>query len=425
MRGPRKDDKGRELRRGESQIKNGSYVFRYFDEMSGQRKSITSWRLLPEDESPDPTDERDCLRNIEIRIEDFQRKYRRKRFPKAKCTFNDFWERYLSTKCEIAESTLVGYIYTYNRQIRPDLGDRLVTALRESDIKRFYIKKLGEDGLSLAYVESIANIVEPILELAVKEGYIFINPAKGVIRQFRRRKDLTPKVREALTEKEQSNLVDFVAGSYELRSFLPYLTVLLGTGVRAGELLGLTWDDIDFDDNTVNIDHTLSYDVSLSGKTEYYITYPKSRRSIRKIPMLKEVRETFEELYRRRDDFNKDYQPIIDGYTGFIFRDLKGNVLNNARLNRALKKAVKEYNAIEEKKASDEKRRPELLPDITCHHLRHTFCTRLVEAGASIKSVQYLMGHSYAGTTVKIYLSITEARNKEEMSKLEGVMKLR
>ena len=66
----------------------------------------------------------------------------------------------------------------------------------------------------------------------------------------------------------------------------------------------------------------------------YYVTYPKSRKGVRKIPMLKEVREVFEELYRRRNDFNKDYQPVIDGYTNFIFRDLHGKLMNSKRINR-------------------------------------------------------------------------------------------
>lgn len=424
MRPVRKDNKGRVLLRNESQISNGSYTYRYFDEISGKRKSVTSWRLLPEDESPDPDDERDCLRNIELRIESVQKRYRRK-LPKPGYTFNDFWEKFLSLKCNIAESTLVGYIYTYNRHIRPELGDRLVTVLRESDIKRFYIKKLGEEGLSISYADNMSKIIEPVLELAVKEGYIDVNPAKGVMKELRKRKDWNPKVRKALTEKEQKMLVSFAAESYEYRSFMPYLTVFLGTGMRCGELLGLTWDDVDFDANTVSVNHTLNYTTSLNGKIEYLVTYPKSRKGVRNIPMLKEVRDVFKELYRRRNDFNRDYQPVVDGYTGFIFRDLHGNVQNSSRVNRVLRNLVADYNKLEEERATEEKRDPERMPAITCHHLRHTFCTRLVENGVNVKTVQYLMGHSYAGTTIKIYMSITEERNKEEMEKLEGKMKLR
>ncbi len=420
----RKDNKGRVLLRNEYQLKNGSYSYRYFDEVSGKRKCITSWRLLPEDVSPDPDDERDCLRNLELIIENAQKRYRRK-LPKPGYTMNDYWEKYLALKCEVAESTLVTYIYMYNKHIRSDLGKRLVTAIRENDIKNFYIKMLGEVGLSISYVEHMANVIEPVLELAVKDGLIDINPSKGVVNGLRRRKDWNPKAREALTEKEQRILVDFIARSFKYKSFLPCLTVFLGTGMRSGELAGLTWNDIDFDDNTVSVNHTLNYKIALNGKCIYYISYPKSRKGVRKIPLLREVREVFEELYRRRDDFNKEYQPVVDGYTDFIFRDLKGNLMKSDRFNRVLRNAVNEYNLLEEATAVLEKREPNLLPKITCHHLRHTFCTRLIQNSISIGTAQYLMGHSHASTTLKIYLSVSQSRNKNEMAGIEGKMKLK
>lgn len=420
----RKDNKGRVLLRNEYQLKNGSYIYRYFDEVSGKRKCITSWRLLPEDVSPDPDDERDCLRNLELIIENAQKRYRRK-LPKPGYTMNDYWEKYLALKCEVAESTLVTYIYMYNKHIRSNLGKRLVTAIRENDIKNFYIKMLGETGLSISYVEHMANVIEPVLELAVKDGLIDINPSKGVVNGLRRRKDWNPKAREALTEKEQRILVDFIARSFKYKSFLPCLTVFLGTGMRSGELAGLTWNDIDFDDNTVSVNHTLNYKIALNGKCIYYISYPKSRKGVRKIPMLREVREVFEELYRRRDDFNKEYQPVVDGYTEFIFRDLKGNLMKSDRFNRVLRNAVNEYNLLEEATAVLEKREPNLLPKITCHHLRHTFCTRLIQNGISIGTVQYLMGHSHASTTLKIYVSVSQSRNKNEMAGIEGKLKLK
>lgn len=424
MKRIRIDNRGRVLQRNESQLKNGSYNYRYFDERTGKRKSITSWRLLPEDESPDPTDERDCLRNLEARIDAGQRRYKR-RLPKPGYTLNDFWEKYLTLKCEIAESTLVSYIYAYNKHVRPALGKRLVTAIRESDVKRFYIEMLGEKGLSISYADNLSKIIEPVLDLAVSEGYIDYNPANGVMKALRKRKDWNPKTRKALTEKQQKNLIDFVANSFEYKHFLSYLTVFLGTGVRCGEFIGLRWDDVDFENNTVSIDHTMNYDVSLNGKCTYYITFPKSRKGVRKIPMLKEVREVFEELYRRRNDFNKDYQPMVDGYTNFIFRDLHGKLMNSNRINRTLRNIVNDYNHTEEAVALLEQREPELLPQITCHHLRHTFCTRVIENGVNIKTVQYWMGHHYVGTTIKIYLSISETKNKDEMTKIEGKIKLK
>ncbi|MBQ6035594.1 MAG: hypothetical protein IJL33_08845, partial [Ruminococcus sp.] len=126
-------------------------------------------------------------------------------------------------KCEVAESTLVSYIYAYNKHVRPELGKRLVTAIRESDVKRFYIKKIGEEGLSVSYCDNMSKVIEPVLELAVKDGLIDINPARGVMRDLRKRKDWNQNTREALTVSQQESLVNFVVSSWEFRSFIPYL----------------------------------------------------------------------------------------------------------------------------------------------------------------------------------------------------------
>ena len=107
----RRDNKGRLLLTGEAQIRNGSYTFRYTDE-NGVRKSITNWKLLPEDQPPKGDTNPECLRDMENRITD----RRTKAMPKKTKTVNAFWQEYISMKCEIAETTLVRYIYLYNKE---------------------------------------------------------------------------------------------------------------------------------------------------------------------------------------------------------------------------------------------------------------------------------------------------------------------
>ena len=93
----RRDNKGRLLLAGEAQIRNGSYTFRYTDE-NGVRKSITNWKLLPEDQPPKGDTNPECLRDMENRITD----RRIKAMPKKTKTVNAFWQEYISMKCEIA-----------------------------------------------------------------------------------------------------------------------------------------------------------------------------------------------------------------------------------------------------------------------------------------------------------------------------------
>ena len=335
----RRDNKGRLLLTGESQLKNGSYTYRYTDP-DGVRRSITNWRLLPGDEAPENYHNPECLRDTENRILASRRRH--VRVPqKDKSTLNDFWEMYLSLKCEIAETTLVKYIYLYNKHIRPEFGKRPIQSIRYTDVKRFYISLL-KAGLNVSTLNGVHNILHPIFDMAYRESYIDMNPTDGVINEFKKRKDWDQTHRDALTEKEQEALIEYVSSSHNYRWFLPIITVLLGTGIRCGELTGLTWNDIDFQRNVISVNHTMNYTIALNGKCEYIITTPKTKNANREIPMLKDVRETLEEMFTRRDDFNGSNQIVIDGYTGFIFRDLYGSVYNNRRINEALKRLTKD-----------------------------------------------------------------------------------
>ena len=104
------------------------------------------------------------------------------------------------------------------------------------------------------------------------------------IRSSKKRKDWEPKRRDALTEEEQERLLSYVAHTLDYRELLPVLTVFLGTGIRSGELAGLTWDDIDFKKNTISINHTMNYTATLDGTCKYTVTVPKSNTGKREIP---------------------------------------------------------------------------------------------------------------------------------------------
>ena len=197
----RRDNKGRLLLTGEAQIRNGSYTFRYTDE-NGVRKSITNWKLLPEDPPPKGDTNPECLRDMENRITD----RRSKAMPKKTKTVNAFWQEYISMKCEIAETTLVRYIYLYNKHVKNEWGKRPIQSVRYSDVKRFYISRL-KHGLSLSTLGNLNNVIHPVFELACREHYIAANPVDGVYQEFKKRKDWEPKHRDALTEKEQEKLL--------------------------------------------------------------------------------------------------------------------------------------------------------------------------------------------------------------------------
>ena len=176
---------------------------------------------------------------------------------------------------------------------------------------------------------------------------------------------------------------------------------------------------------TISINHTMNYTATLDGTCKYTVTVPKSNTGKREIPMLTEVRDTLLALYERRNDFNADNQIVVDGYTNFVFRDLYGRVYSNHRINRQLKRITAKYNQEEHAEAEQEGREENPLPPITCHMLRHTFCTRMILGGIDLKTVQIIMGHADAETTMRVYANVTKAQAQNEMMRMEGKMKLK
>ena len=282
-----------------------------------------------------------------------------------------------------------------------------------------------KNGYKVTTLNNISIFLHPTFEFAVREGYILLNPSKGLAKEFNKRKDWAPEKQRALTVEEQNEFLEFVGSSYRYRHWMPMITTFLGTGMRLGELIGLTWNDVDFAKGRISVNHTLQYKTSLDGKTRFYISSPKSRAGNREIPMLKDVKEALLGLYERREDFSPAAQTSIDGYTDFVFRDINGNVISPSRINYALKKITCEYNGLEQEKAKQEEREPKLLPDITVHHFRHTFATRFCENENNIKVIQKILGHANIETTMHVYAEATGGKQKEAMAALEGKIRIK
>ena len=231
--------------------------------------------------------------------------------------------------------------------------------------------------------------------------------------------------RHALTEQEQEAFIDFISNSDIYRHWLPLFTVFLGTGCRVGEIIGLRWQDLDFESRTISINHNLIYRVyrQQGEKCEMHITTPKTSAGCRTIPMLDEVRRAL--LQEKRQQMQRGYnETVIDGYSGFIFTNREGYVHNPQTINRAIKRIYTAYNEQEKESAKQEHRESILIRHFSVHNLRHTFCTRLCENETNIKVIQEIMGHSDISTTMNIYAEATESKKKESFENLQGKIKI-
>ena len=161
----------------------------------------------------------------------------------------------------------------------------------------------------------------------------------------------------------------------------------MGTGLRVSELYGLTINDIFLEQRYLEVTHQLCRTAS----KPYFITPPKTKSGIRKIPLTDEVCQAFRRVIQSRNPIRGEF--MIDGYTGFLFLDQYGMPKVAMHLENYLRNIQKRHE--EESRMA--------FPHVTPHVLRHTFCTNAQKAGLDVKSLQYLMGHSHASVTLDVY----------------------
>lgn len=311
----------------------------------------------------------------------------------------------------------------YDKYVRDELGNKRLVDIKYSTIKKFY-NSLLENGFKPNSMEIIHTILHPVFAIAVRDGYIRLNPTDGVMTEIKKSHDWEKPKRHALTEPQQEVFVNFVREHKTYNHWLPIFTVLLGTGCRVGEVTGLRWEDCDFQNNIIEINHSLIYRPEEdTRKSVFHITTPKTKSGIREIPMFAAVKKALleERLRQMRDGFN---QTVIDGYSGFIFSNRYGSVLSPHNINRAIERIIRDYNIEEAELAKKQKREPLLLPHFSVHNLRHTFCTRFCENETNLKVIQEIMGHADISTTMDIYNEATREKKKESFANLEGKVKI-
>lgn len=400
----RKDLRGRSLRKGEVQRSSDKrYMYTYTDPM-GRRKFIYA-NDLAELREKEAKLMKDQLDGLDLYVA-------------GKASVNDTFDRYTSTKYNLRESTKSSYLYTYDHYVRDTFGKKRIADIKYSDVLQFYYYLLNEVKISLGTLDTVHCLLHPTFQLAVRDEIIRNNPTDGVMKEISRESGKNRGIRHALTVEQQRAFMEYIANHPIYYHWWPMFTVLLGTGCRIGEALGLRWQDLDYDKRTISINHSLSYyQKPESNKSVLRISKPKTEAGIRTIPMLDIVKDAFEMLYEEQleNGFNESE---IDGMSGFIFCNRFGMVPNPQTVNHTIKRIANSYNADEVVRAKRERRDPIILPNFSCHHLRHTFCTRLCENETNLKVIQSIMGHRNIETTMDIYAEATEEKKQESFENL-------
>lgn len=398
------DKKHRLLRKGEVQRADGYYIYRWTTR-DGKRHSVTT-RTLEELREKEEEIIRDKCDGIKADAKNV--------------TVNDMYELWRTMKRGVKDNTFQNYCYMYTMFVQPEIGRFRIQTLKKSDIKRFYNMLVEERGLKISTVDNVHTVLHQVLTVAVEDGYMRMNVSDNVLKELKQALNIGAGRRRALTMPEQELFLEYL-NSEKNRYFhwYPIFAVMIGTGMRVGEITGLRWCDIDMEEGIIEVNHTLVYYDHAKDGCYFNVHTPKTEAGRRRIPMLDYVKEAFQ-MERRYQDFNDlKCKVTVDGYTDFIFINRFGSVQHQGTLNKALRRIIRDCNEAQLGRGMKE---PVLLPKFSCHSLRHTFTTRLVEEGVNIKVVQDVLGHKDVATTLNIYTDVTKELKKKEFDSLQKKM---
>lgn len=404
----RKDKDRIVLKKGESQRPNGTYDYRWTGR-DGKRHVVYA-KTLEELRAKEAEIEKDKHDGIKA-----EARY---------VTINDLFELWCQLKRGLKDNTFQNYKYMYNMFVRPNLGKARVSTVKKTDVKRFYNMLADERGLQASTIDSVHTVLHQVLNMAVDDAYLRVNPSNNVLKELKQSHAFKTEKRRGLTMPEQELLLDYLQRNHTYSHWYPIIAVMVGTGLRVGEVTGLRWCDIDLDEGIIDVNHTLVYydHRNSEGKKGCYfnINTPKTKAGVRQVPMLDFVKEAFiqERDYQRANDIQ--CLVTIDGYTDFIFVNRFGNTQHQGTLNKAIRRIIRDCNDEVLLKEEDD---PVLLPHFSCHSLRHTFTTRMCEAGVNVKVIQDALGHADISTTLNIYADVTKELKKNEFVGLDMYFK--
>ena len=398
----RKDKDRIVLRKGECQRPNGSYDYRWTDQFG--KRHVIYGKTLEELREKEKEVDRDISDGIKAE--------------KRNTTINELFDLWCHIKRGLKDNTFQNYKYMYNTFVRPKFGKLKISQVKKSDVKRFYNYLADERGLQASTIDSIHTVLHQVFDLAVDDGYIRSNPSERVLKELKQAHCFQTEKRKALTVAEQELFLDYLRNTLRYRHWYPIFAVMLGTGLRVGEATGLRWCDIDLDEGLIDVNHTLVYYCHGPQKgCSFNVNTPKTKAGERVVPMLGFVKEAFLEERENQKETGISCKASVDGYTDFIFVNRYGDTQHLGTLNKAIRRIIRDCNDAQFEKSEN----PEvLLPHFSCHTLRHTFTTRMCEAGVNIKVIQDALGHADVSTTLGIYADVTKDLRKDEFAGLDA-----
>ena len=278
-------------------------------------------------------------------------------------------------------------IRTYNRyksicelHLIKDLGEYELDELKPNVLQDFLLKKI-DNKYSTNTIKGIVSVLKQALRLAITLEFVDKEYCSNLKMPSSEEKEIS-----VFTKKEQQVIESFCL-NHKKRNYIG-IVICLYTGIRLGELLALTWDDIDFNSNLLTINKT-SYSAKVDGKTQIIVDKPKTKKSNRVIPLPNQLVKLLKII---KKESNSKY----------VITTRNSGMVGNRSYQRTFKFILKKVN----------------VPYRNFHSLRHTFATNAIELGMDVKTLAEILGHTNAMITLNRYSHSLLNYKIEMMNKL-------
>lgn len=282
----------------------------------------------------------------------------------------------------VKKSSFSAYTLLIENHLIPIFGDKY--EIEEADVQSFVLLKL-ESGLSQKTIKDILIVLKMILKFGAKYKWLTYTPFDIQFPTEREKHNI-----EVLTRTDQKKIMNYIQEHFTFRNLGVY--ICLSSGMRIGEVCALTWEDVDTDNGVINVNRTIQRIYVIEDgtrKTELILDTPKTKNSIREIPISKDLLRIL-----------KPFKKIVNPAFFVLTNDAKPT---EPRTYRSYYK-----NLMRELK----------MPELKFHGLRHSFATRCIESNCDYKTVSVLLGHSNISTTLNLYVHPNMEQKKKAIEQM-------
>ena len=282
----------------------------------------------------------------------------------------------------VKKSTFSAYVLLIENHLLPTFGDK--QEVQEADVQDFVLQKLAS-GLSQKTIKDILIVLKMVLKFGAKNKWIIYEPFEIQYPTIRESQHV-----EVLSRTHHKKIMSYIQEHFTFRNL--GILICLSSGIRIGEICALTWEDIDTENGIIHVNRTIQRIYVIEDgirRTELILDTPKTKNSIREIPMNKDLIRLI-----------KPIKKIVNPSFFVLTNDAKPT---EPRTYRSFYKSLMRYLEI---------------PELKFHGLRHSFATRCIESNCDYKTVSVLLGHSNISTTLNLYVHPNMEQKKKAIEQM-------